>query len=688
MLVLTLLVLTVWHPQIPCAVTCHVANQEPASALAGVSRTAPSLLPKAGVEDSSTTAPPAVFDEQLGETFAQNTGSLSYNVTAVAQTDSYGYGPAYLLNGLSNTGYWYQVGVSYDWPYQGGGYDPGFHMNYEVFAPNGSSVFPVDQGGVASFNGPVASGDQILVSIRFTLGNVASSGLTTGNSVTMSAEDLRTGAQASVNYSSMGATYFVGSAESRSNSAGFFTGLMTEWYHVNKYYGNEAEAVYSTDSSSLSSAWLWIDEFNSTSPPTVVFIASTPGPVVFQPPGQLQAFSSHGATEYSNSTQFLTGEIGFTIVHQLLPNVTTDYGFTARANVSVAVAGGSAPYTYKVYFRKQEVYSGVMVGDSLNSTFTLGAPPPGVYGYYISVSDSSGETLRTLNSTVKVNSDPVFTVNLSKTVYDAGEKPMFTYNVSGGTPPFTIRLLTASGKPLAGNLTTSVTGLVFELVDAAGYSVNTTPFKVMVNPDPTATYTHAPAYADAGEKYTVSVEAENGTPPYTYLWFVNGSPTSLTASSVTFSVNQSNATQPHPFTFYVKVTDSAGYSLTTQTVTVYVNKPMVVSSFNVDTSSNFIFTNSQGVAKVDVSLGTPPYTYTWYLNGDAVANTTLPRYTYHFSKGGVNTVQVEVTDSASQVTYSQSLEVNYSYNYPHIVLLTVVAALALAAAAYAAARRR
>jgi hypothetical protein len=40
-------------------------------------------------------------------------------VTAVAQTDaSSGYGPAYLLNGLTDKGYWYQVGLAWNWGHQ------------------------------------------------------------------------------------------------------------------------------------------------------------------------------------------------------------------------------------------------------------------------------------------------------------------------------------------------------------------------------------------------------------------------------------------------------------------------------------------------------------------------------------------------------------------------------------------
>ena len=86
---------------------------------------------------------PAVYDEQLGMTFPpQAASTIAYNVTAVAQSDPQGYGPGYLVNGLSNGGYWYQVGLTYDWPYISGGYDSGFNLLYEVFGSNGPSILP------------------------------------------------------------------------------------------------------------------------------------------------------------------------------------------------------------------------------------------------------------------------------------------------------------------------------------------------------------------------------------------------------------------------------------------------------------------------------------------------------------------------------------------------------------------
>ena len=117
-----------------------------------------------------------VYDEQLGTTFTQDFTSLAYTITAVAQSGSDGYGPAYLVNGLGSTGYWYQVGLAYNW-------DPttasGFHLAYSVFNPSGNLVFPISNGaGITTFS-PVNPGDTVLLSLSFSNGNVVMQGIPT-----------------------------------------------------------------------------------------------------------------------------------------------------------------------------------------------------------------------------------------------------------------------------------------------------------------------------------------------------------------------------------------------------------------------------------------------------------------------------------------------------------------------------
>jgi parallel beta-helix repeat protein len=240
--------------------------------------------------------PPANLDEQLGLSFTQNFTGLAYNVTAIEQADVNGYGPAYLLNGLSSSGYWYQVGLSWNWPYLGGGYDQGFHLDYEVFDPSGSSIFPGSGGGLLSFSGTVNQRDTVLLTLNFSGGNVIMSGY-----------DFNTSASAQRSYSSQGAASFTGTPYATTSSNGFFTGLMTEWYHVSEYLGNEAPVLYSQSTFALSSAWMWMDEFNTTDKSQVLFSDATSSPVSFTNPTQFQSFFSHGAAEYSSAYQFITG---------------------------------------------------------------------------------------------------------------------------------------------------------------------------------------------------------------------------------------------------------------------------------------------------------------------------------------------------------------------------------------------
>ncbi len=271
---------------------------------------APTHLPL-GPAVGQSTPPPAVYDEQIGITYGQDFASIAYNVTAVAQVDSDGYGPAYLLNGLTDSGYWYQVGVSYDWPYSNGGFQPGFAMNFEVFDTAQNSVFPAGGGGgLDNFTGPVASGDNVLLSLSFSGGNVV-----------MSVRDWNTGTTGREVYAAHGSRFVGLSAASDSN--GYFTGLMTEWYHVNAYYGSQAEVTYSAKSP-VGSGIMWADEFNAN---TMALVFGNTQSVTFSSPNQLQSFSSNGATSYADSYRFITGALN-----------------TAALTLSFNVVGGGSSY--------------------------------------------------------------------------------------------------------------------------------------------------------------------------------------------------------------------------------------------------------------------------------------------------------------------------------------------------------
>lgn len=248
-------------------------------------------------------APPVTYDEQMGTTFTQSFTSMHYTVSASEQQDGYGYGTAFILNGLSDMGYWYQVGLVWNWPYANGGYDPGFNVAYEVWDSNGFSVYPSQGGGLLSFSNSVFQGDTIGLNLYFSSGNVV-----------MSAFDYNTSASAQQAYSADGATSFVGLPNSPASQIGYFTGLMTEQYHVNPYYGNEPNQMYSDPSFAISSAWMWAEEFNFNNFSDTQFASVSNSPVDYSSPKIPQYFSTNGTTEASDAYFFMTGSATFVLL--------------------------------------------------------------------------------------------------------------------------------------------------------------------------------------------------------------------------------------------------------------------------------------------------------------------------------------------------------------------------------------
>lgn len=358
------------------------------------------------------------YDEQIGLTFTQSFTSLEYNVTAVEQKDpSSGEGPAYLLNGVSNAGYWYQVGVSWNWA-PGGNPGTGFDMTYEVFNTSADSIFPSNgQGGVLAFSGPVNAGDNILLDLYFS---------SAGHNVVMLAQDTDTKATASEAYSNMGATYFAGLAGSIANPNGFFTGLMTEWYHGAPYFTNEAEVIYSNPTYKMTSAWMWMDEFNiNTLSP--IFSANTSAPVTYSDPTKLQEFSFNGTTEYSDAYEFVTGAL----------NATHPTTSTFPMTLSFKVIGGGVGYS-------PPTLTYISNGTSIMSQLT---ESPTTYRVDVGTIWSLSPTLGGSNSTERWQTDQPTSgiANESQTVqlvYYDQVLIIFGFSVSGGGSGFSIPSVT------------------------------------------------------------------------------------------------------------------------------------------------------------------------------------------------------------------------------------------------------
>lgn len=217
----------------------------------------------------------------------QDFATLSINVTAVRQCTTGGNGPAYLLNGLSDKGYWYQVGLASNWGYPGQQWLPGFGALYAVFAPNGTEVFPTVWKSL-----PVTQGDTM--SLKLTL---------SGGNVVMQVLDATRGVSNSTAYTAAGATRFVGTPNGNTS---YFSGPMTEEYHSSPYYGDERSVNYVWNGVTPTSSWNYIGEFNTTTNKWLFFSQSL---VNYTGQPQLQSLRSNGTVVASNSQSFISGSL-------------------------------------------------------------------------------------------------------------------------------------------------------------------------------------------------------------------------------------------------------------------------------------------------------------------------------------------------------------------------------------------
>lgn len=694
-------------------------------------------LPKSVVSLSGTDPSPN-YDEQLGETFTRSFTSMAYNVTAVAQVDSDGYGPAYLLNGLSNEGYWYQVGLAYDWD----GTNSGFGFVYEVFSQSRASIFPTNgQGGLSPYSGTVSAGDDVLLNLYFSGGNVI-----------MHSYDYDSGASASQSYYAYG-TQFLGLINSAS-AQGFFTGLMTEQYHVNAYYGNEQFVVYSDQLLALTSAWLWMDEYNVVTNQTT-FITGTLSPVSYDNYYQLHEFSSNGSTEYADAYVLDTGADPVSM--NLSPSsVVADSGMLATAQFTANPSGGTPPYLYLVFLDNKEVHNRTATS-ALSTSLNLGLLPTGPHVYYVDVIDSNGYPASSQSVSFSVNPDPTLSIS-SRMAVDMGQSILVDYQLSLGTPPYT-ETLYLNGAEVGQTDTATLTSLgqnqvYAKLMDGAGYLVTSNTLSITMNPDPTLAIS-SQTVADKGQTVTIDYKPLLGTPPYTETLYVDGVAVSRTDTttltqlgsnqvyanltdavgytvssndlsitvnpdpvvtielsnsstdaglSVALTASVVNGTTPFSvqwfanqvpipggdtssfvpanagsFVLFAQITDGTGYKVNSSTATLTVNSDPTVSSFSPQPeSTSFFLSNNSAIASAHVSGGLSPYTYTWYLNGIEVAKTTSPSYDYTFSDMGTNLIRVNVTDAAGYAVSSQAIAIGYGYDFIHIAMVVGVVAVALA----------
>jgi gliding motility-associated-like protein len=203
-----------------------------------------------------------------------------------------------------------------------------------------------------------------------------------------------------------------------------------------------------------------------------------------------------------------------------------------------------------------------------------------------------------------------------------------TLTPSGGTPGYTYSWI-PSGQ----------TGVTLSNLNSGTYTVivsdlnNCTTQHIATVTEPTAitTATSATQTNCSGGSGTTSVVANGGTPGYTYSW--NNGQTTATATGLSGGM------------YIVIVTDNNGCTKTDSVQVVNANGPVATIS---STTNPLCFGTSNGNATINVSGGTPGYTYSWN-NGQTTAYlSNVPAGSYTVIISDVNSCTSSLTVNITQ----------------------------------------
>ena len=335
---------------------------------------------------------------------------------------------------------------------------------------------------------------------------------------------------------------------------------------------------------------------------------------------------------------------------------------TVDAGQSFTLTASESPsgtYTYQWYSGTSG--SGTPVSGATGSTYSTSETSSGSYSFYVEAT-SSGST--NLSSTFTEKVDPTLGVSITSNLNpsDVGQNVVFTASGSGGSGSYSNYNFYLNGNSVQStssnqwreDFTSSGSNSVYVVItDTNGYIAPSPTLTQIVYPDPTVSISSSQNPTDVGKGITLTASASGGSGSYSYQWYAGGNVVSG-ATSPTYSPGAYSSSGT--YSYYVAVTDGAGYTVNSNIISETVNSdPTVSASSSVsaaDVGYAITFSSSP-------SGGTSPYSYSWIIGGTQVS--TSQDFTYSFSSAGTYTVEVTVTDSIGE-TYSSSVVVTVNNN--------------------------
>jgi hypothetical protein len=171
------------------------------------------------------------------------------------------------------------------------------------------------------------------------------------------------------------------------------------------------------------------------------------------------------------------------------------------------------------------------------------------------------------------------------------------------------------------------------------------------------------AVMDVGQSKLFTSSIVGGFSPFTYQWYLDDAPVSGATSSTWLFTPSS----PGLYSVYVNATDSTGTRAKSNIVMVTVNPP---PSVTISPTSVVIDVGQSKLFISNVTGGTSPFTYQWYLNGTSVSGATSSSWLFTPSLAAHYTVYANVTDYVEMTAKSNIASV--TVNPPPVVTISPI----------------